>query len=315
MTTTLARSGVGGTGQVKRLKLMMYGPFGTWKTVNAHQMPNTRTLDLDDGMQSVEWAIKAGVLDRKMEDIVFATILAPSMDEAKNTVFDDAADQVEEWSADEDVPEAEWEEYCLKKHGFVYTQHWDTLIIDSGTSLTAGTIIKGLRENARLGVSQSWSKRQSRGLTPVMIQDRGALNMLFKKFLTLCFATGKNVVLICHEYENVDKKGNTLGYMPALSGQLRADVPKDFDEVWYTNVKGTKSQPKGIFQTSPDPLRKCRSRLGCLDPDEPAHFADIIKKVAEFYEVDPDTIWRSPHGTEAAKALIAEDIDNKVVSI
>lgn len=333
MTTTLRHSGLGSGKQIKRLKMLLYGPFGTRKTVSAHFLPNTRTLDLDDGMQSVEWAVRSGVLTRpnwgkdwtmeqKLQDIVFETILPPpSLDESKNKVFDLAVDKIDEWCADEDIDPAEWEEKCRAKtksedypDGFVYNQFWDTLIIDSGTSLTSAVIPVALKEMDRLELSKSWQNRKVRGLTPVMIQDRGALNILFKKFMTVALGTGKNVVLLCHEYVNTDKKGNIIGYEPALSGQLRGDVPKDFDEVWYCKVSGTAKDPKGVFQLSPDPLRKCRSRLGCLDKViEGSDFGAIREKVAKFYGVSTDRLWVSPKGTEAAKALVKAELEETVM--
>jgi hypothetical protein len=334
MTTTLAKSGLGSGKKTRRLKLLFYGPFGTRKTVSAHFLPNTRTLDLDDGMQSVEWAVRDGVLTRpnwpdtmtmeeKLHDIVYETILPPpSLDESKNKVFDLAVDKIDEWCADEDIPSEEWEAICRERtkdedypEGFVYNQFWDTLIIDSGTSLTSAVIPVALKEMDRLELSKSWKNRRMKGLTPVMIQDRGALNILFKKFMTVALGTGKNVVLICHEYVNTDKKGIVIGYEPALSGQLRADVPKDFDEVWYCTTKGTAKDSKGVFQLSPDPLRKCRSRLGCLPPIiEKSDFGAIREQVAKWYGVSPEMLWVSPKGTAAAKALVKTELEESVMA-
>lgn len=315
MTTTLAHSGLSSGRMAKRLHLMIYGPFGTWKTVIAHGLPNTRTLDFDDGMQSVEWAILAEKLDRTLEDIVYETIIPPpTLDESKNEIFDNAADKIDEWVADEDVAPSEWAEYCAEKNdGLVFPQMWDTLIIDSGTSLTNGVIIKALKETHRLEISKSWSKRAKRGLTPVMIQDRGAVNTLFSKFMTMCFGTGKNVVLICHEYQNVDKKGNLRGIEPFLSGQLRQSVPKDFDEVYYARVKGTVKDNRGVLQTTADPMRRCRSRLGCLEPEEPGDFQVIKNKVAEFYGVDVDKLWLASHGTTEAREFAEKEAEDAVM--
>lgn len=314
MTTTLAHSGLSSGRLGKRLHLLIYGPFGTRKTPIAHGLPNTRTLDFDDGMQSVEWAILAGKLNRKLEDIVYETITPPpSLDETKNKIWDEAADKLDEWLEDEDVDPSKWAEYCAEKNdGLVFSQFWDTLIIDSGTSLTNGVIVKALRETDRLDLSKSWSRRQKRGLTPVMIQDRGAVNILFSKFMTMCFGTGKNVVLICHEYQNVDKSGALRAIEPFLSGQLRQTVPKDFDEVWYSRIKGTVKDNRGVLQTTADPMRRCRSRLGCLDPEEPGNFGIIKTKVAKFYGVDEDKLWIASHGTEEARAFAEEEAKSSV---
>ena len=159
--------------------------------MNARHLLRTRTLDLDGGLQSVEWAIRAGVLKRELRDIVHNTILPPAtMDESKNEVFDQAADQIEEWLVEEDIPPGEWDK--------PYDQMWDTLIIDSGTSMTEGTMIKALKETDRLGLSQSWSKRKKKGLTPRMIKDYGSAGILFKKFMKLVYGNGQNIVLLCH---------------------------------------------------------------------------------------------------------------------
>ncbi len=317
MTTTLAVSGLSSGKKFKRLTLLIYGPFGTWKTVNAHHLPRTRTLDFDDGMQSVEWAILAGKIDRDLNDVVYRTITPPaSFDESTNETFDQAADQIDEWVEDEDVDPSQWEVYCQEKYGSVFPQFWDTLIIDSGTSLTVGVTVKALQEAHRLKLSKSWSKRSinKRGITPVMIQDRGVINILFNKFLTLAFGTGKNIVLICHEYENTDKQGGLQGIEPLLSGQLRKSVPKDFDEVWYAKIKGTAKSNKGVFQTQADPMRKCRTRLGCLEAEEEADFSKIRKKVAKFYGVSEDKLWTAAHGTEGAKALLDEEVNDAVMA-
>jgi len=147
-----------------------------------------------------------------------------------------------------------------------------------------------------------------------MIQDYGAAGILFRKFMKLCYGTGKNIVLICHQYEHTDKKGNLLGLEPMLTGALRQDIPKDFDEVWYSKVKGTAAKNRGVFQTQPDPMRKCRSRLGCLDHEVDANFDEIRQTVADFYEVDPEKLWTASHGTAGAKSLIEEEVESSVMA-
>lgn len=327
MTTTLGESGLGSGNRVKRLKLLLYGPFGGWKTVNAHRLPNARTLDLDDGMQSVEWAVRAGKIvhpgwenlsiEERLHQIVYHTINPPaSMDESKNRVFEEANSKIDEWAAEEDIDPADWDAHCLQAHGIVYKQMWDTLIIDSGSSLAAGTIIKGIREMDRLGLSESWKKKRTIGLTPRMIQDYGASAILFEKFMRMCYGLGKNLVLVCHEYHDTDKKGVLIedGVQPALPGALRKSLPKDFDEVWYSRIKGTADKPVGQFQTQRDPYHRCRSRLGCLDGREDADFDLIKAKVAKFYGIDKDKLWLPVHGTGAAAALREEEANEAVMA-
>ena len=72
--TTLAQSGLS-AGKIKRLQAIIFGPPGKSKTVSAHSMPNTPTNDFDDGMQSVEWAVKSGTIKKELLEIVYETIV------------------------------------------------------------------------------------------------------------------------------------------------------------------------------------------------------------------------------------------------
>ena len=144
------------------------------------------------------------------------------------------------------------------------------------------------------------------GVRPMKMQDWGAAAILFMKFINWTRGLGKNVVLIAHEYHNTDDQGSLISIDPKVIGQLRQDLPKDFDEVWYARIKGTKDKSKGVFQTKPDPRRHLRSRLGCLDADEDANFAEIKKKVAKFYSVPVDSLWTAAHGAEERAAAEAE---------
>jgi hypothetical protein len=310
-TTTLAISGLGATEEdrqrgvdagiilpsyVKRLNLLLYGPPGTAKTLNAHTLPRTRTLDFDDGMQSVEWAIRKGLIKRPLSEIVFKTILPDPTDFKSTAVIDEASDTLDDWIRDEDISPEEWDK--------PYPQFWDTLIIDSGSSLTDAAIIKALSENHRLGVSKSWELLRGKGIgvTPMRQQDWGSAASLFQKFINNARAYGKNVVLICHEYSETDDEGVLLSIDPLLIGQLRQKIPKDFDEVWYAHVKGARDKPEYLFQTTPDPRHHLRSRLGCLDPVEKADFGAIKKKIAKFYGIDESRLWTAAHGSQEIEA-------------
>jgi len=308
-TTTLAESGLSAQGRtkVKRLHVLIYGPPGTAKTVISHQLPNTRTLDFDDGMQSVEWAIKAGVLKRKLEEIVYRTILPPKNARSGASVLDIATDTLDEWVADEDIPPEEWDR--------PYPQFWDTLIIDSASPLTDAVILKGLKENDRLKLSKSWSQYREGGVIPMKQQDWGSASSLFSQFINYARSIGKNVVLICHEYHNTDEEGNLLSVDPLLIGQLRQKLPGSFDEVWYTRVEGTRQEPKYVFQTTPDPKHRLRSRLGCLDPIEDTDFSKIKRKVARFYGVDEDLLWVAAHGTKGIEEAVKEEEEDNLSRI
>lgn len=302
MTTTLAQSGLSAkdSKKIKRLNLLLYGPYKAWKTVTAHQLPRTRTLDFDNGMQSVEWAILAGVLNRRMEDIVYESIIAdrPSrygLVERINV----AVDQVDEWVQEEDVPPGDWDKD--------YPQHWDTLIIDSATFLVDSAIDMALNENKRLKLSESLNKAE-KGLRkgqrlfikPMVQQDWGGARQLFGDAMTQWLQLGKNVVLTAHERVETDDDGSITAYVPNLIGQDRSKIPAMFDEVWYSFINpGSKNKPASVeFRTEQEYKRPLGSRLGCLNAREPANFPAIKEKVCEFYGVPPERVWTAYHGEE-----------------
>ncbi len=111
---------------------------------------------------------------------------------------------------------------------------------------------------------------------------------------------GKNVVVCAHEYHNTDEDGAVISIDPLVIGQLRQKLPALFDEVWYQRTKGNVKNTQYEIQTVPDTKRNLGSRLGCLEPRENADFPALKKKVAEFYDVDPDTLWTAYHGEEGA---------------
>lgn len=275
-----------------RLFLLLYGPPKSGKTVTAHGMPRTRTLDFDDGMQAVLWAITEGIIKKELRDVVFETIRPQVNAKKGKNVFDQATDQIDEWIREEDILTADWDK--------PYDQFWDTLIIDSATFLTEGSIIKGLKENKKLGISKSWERYGGKlgDVRPMRKQDWGSAGQLFWNFMEMTVTLGKNVIVLCHEYHNTNDDGSIISIDPLVTGQLRQKLPALFDEVWYQVVKGNVQNPKYQIQTKPDTKRNLGSRLGCLDPVETADFDALKAKIAEFYGIKPETLWTAYHGEE-----------------
>lgn len=277
MSTNLAESGITGRanmGGLKRLQLLLYGPPGTGKTIFAHQFPRTRTLDLDAGIGSVEWAIREGIIKKNLEDIVFTQIQEDYSEGGVVAVaeaLDRATRQIDEWLKDDD---------------------WDTLITDSASALLDVAMNKALDENSRLGLSRTKQNRPQRiGVTPIKIQDWGSAMNLLQQYINWIRSLDKNIILICHEYLNTNDDGVLQFVEPLLIGQMRQKIVKDFDEVWYSRASGSITQPKFEIQTRPDPKKRLRSRLGCLAPREPMDYLAIRKKVADFYEVPEESLW------------------------
>lgn len=269
------------------LNLLFYGPPKRGKTVTAHGLPRTRTLDFDNGLLSLVWAINNGVIEKRLEDIVYRTILPPSDPKRGKMLLDVATDQVDDWIKEEDIPDDEWDR--------PYEKEWDTLIIDSATQLTEAAIMKGLREGYTLNLSKSW-ERYTGDLRPMGVQDWGHASQLFVKFIEQMKSLGKNVVLIAHEYHVTDAEGTITAITPNVIGQLRQKLAGMFDEVWYMDVKGSRSKPEYFIQTTPDTLRNLGSRLSVLDPVEPADFIAIRAKIAKALGKKPEELWQALHG-------------------
>lgn len=306
MVTTLAESGLSSGNKIKRLQVLLWGSPGSWKTVMAHGMPNTRTIDFDDGMQSVEWAILAGHIKKSLDEIVYETMLPSGPKKELLLLLDKATDRIDDWIKEESIPSDDWEEYCRETHNTLYPQFWDTLIIDSASGLGEASIVKGLDENRRLELSKSWAGWLDSGwrIRPMRVQDWGAGAYLQYKFIEQCRSYGKNVVIIAHEYKDTDELGTTIAYEPLLIGQNRQQVPKAFDEVWYAHITGTRKKPEGHIQTTHGSKRRCGTRLGCIDPIDTLDYYELRKKVAAFYKIPAEDLWTAKATKEEANVTI-----------
>lgn len=299
MTKTLAETGLSSPTRkyIKYLQVFMFAPYKAGKTVASHFMPRTRTLDFDNGMQSVEWAIRKGIIPKSLNEIAYETMASSAIKD--KDFLDRALNQVWKWVEEEDIPDEKWDR--------PYPKLWDTLVVDSMTPVNDSSITLALSENNRLGLSKSWkdwqiSEQHPLRVRPTRVQDYGAAASLEKDFIQELRKLPKNLVVTAHERVEMDEDGNVRKVEPALVGQARMTVPALFDEVWYMRVEGARSNPKFVMQTSPDNLHRCGSRLGCLDIMQEANFEEIKKRIAEFYEVDPNLLWTAAHGMKDVEA-------------
>ncbi len=251
--------------------ILLWGPPGAGKTVFAHAFPRTRTLDLDQGMASVAWAIKSGLIKKKLSEIVYRTVVEEEIEQGhvvKSTALDQCTDILDEWATE--------------------TDEFDTLIIDSGTTLTDYVINSGLDQNAALGMSKSKSdSKRAGGMRVMRQQDWGGASSLFQDMINWLRGSDfkdKTIILICHEYEVTTDAGNIKKLLPLLIGQLRQRIPKDFGEVYHLSVKGLKDKPEYVMQTAKDALHDCKSRYGCLPAVMPTDYNLWRKTIDDFWK-------------------------------
>lgn len=247
---------------------IVYGAPGSGKTVFAHTFPRTRTLDFDDGMGSVAYAIKEGIIHKDLSEVVYETILEQNLDKGRvtqATVLDRATDKLDEWLEDRDA--------------------WDTLVVDSVTAMNEAVINRGLEINASLGLSKSSAEAKRLGVRVMKMQDWGAGMNLFTQFIEWIRADlpDKHIVVVAHQYENRDDDGNLIAYEPLLIGQLRQKIAKDFGEVYYIEQSGTKQNARYELLTRKDARHVTKSRLGCLPVYCPASFDEIMKHIEKFW--------------------------------
>lgn len=234
------------------LHVLLYGAPGTGKTVLAHSFPRPRTLDLDRGVRSVLWAIDAGVIPEP-EGWVYKTINETKRDAhgyvTTPTAFDECTRTLDQWIEESD--------------------EWDTLIVDSLTSLNTYGLLKAVTSMGSIGFTKS---KLLGDKVKFLLTDRGdfkGVNSLVNQFSDwIRSLSGKHIVCIAHEDERQNEEGQTIEYLPLLSPSLRPRLLKDYDEIWYATTEGVRDNTKFITLTKKDSLRYAKSRLGIFKAKE-----------------------------------------------
>lgn len=270
--TTLAELKPGGPWHI-----LWYGRPGTGKTVAAHTWPRTRTIDADQGMASVLWAIKAGIIDKKPEEVYYETIYEKEVSKSgfvkKATAVDWMTQTVDRWYEKE-------------------RDQWDTLIIDSGTGVNEFVFVRALENMGELktdkgkSYSQSWADSKRLEMQVRRIQDYTGAGTLFRQFIENCRTMiDKHFILICHERTETNDEGSVIERLPLLIGQqLRQDIPRMFSEVWWQHTGGASVNLRYLTRTKGDPIVMAKTRVGCIDPEEEFLTYDkLVKKVEAFW--------------------------------
>ena len=281
-----------GVDPVGRTEALLYSAPGTGKTVMAGTFPGPfRWLDTDRGTKSLVWALKAGkmsVTDPK-DVVIFQPHEEldgqyPKRGNNVTAAFDQMTDKIDYWFSSADV------------------QNWETLVVDSFTEINEWALNKGLYLNSTL---PERSKPLSRSeninqIAKVRLltgeQDYKSAQGLCQGFITdvriACAQHSKNLVVICHEYAETseDSNGNVkvVKYMPMLIGQLRQRLVKDFDDVWYLEMRQTlkdnKMMPEVLARLHGDSLHIAKTRWGAIvSATEPADYRTLVQKVRAYH--------------------------------
>lgn len=249
---------------------LLWGEPKTGKTVLAHQWPRTRTLDLDNGMESVMWAIRKGPLrgKKKPEDIVYETVLEESRTNfgyvKKPEALERAVGVLKQWFSDKEYDK------------------WDTLIIDSVTALGEICIDQALKNLGKLGSYTESKTRSDQVEMRIMArQDWGPAMSLLKNVIEECrtqCAGQKNLFVIAHEHQETNESGAVLGRKPYVIGKsLRNDIPRLFDEVWHIELDRDGTP---VLYTKGSKRFEAGSRLGLPDEIKDPTYDKIMKAVA-----------------------------------
>ncbi len=267
------------------LLAIIFGKAGLGKTVLAHRFPgSTRTLDFDDGLLSVQWGIKEGVIEKDKGDIIYKNFPKPRDFEDYKYVLSTALNQLDQWI---------WEE-------IVEGKSWTTLIVDSATTVNEFAKAQGVHHTAiEMGMEKdAWVKFKESGLMVPHRSGWGTSGTAFQQFIMGCMAFGKNVIILAHERIDEDKNGSVQSIQPAFIGRMRSEMPGLVDEVWNMDMKTKQGETTRYIRTVGTNIITAKSRLGCLESLHDADFEDIIETVAEFYEVPQEEVWSPPPLTE-----------------
>lgn len=95
-----------------------------------------------------------------------------------------------------------------------------------------------------------------------------------------------NLVFIAHLNTKYDENGAVIGVEPSLTGQLSADVPSYFDEVYYHTTRKEGGNTKWYIQTIPIGRNRGRSRASGKERLLPDMVENDYKKIIAYLTGD-----------------------------
>lgn len=212
------------------MKVLIYGPSGSKKTILASTFPDPHFVDFDNGMRTL-----------RGRDVNYITVNnRPTNDEDFIELFGEKKAKLSGY-----------------EKGVMLIEHWantltreQTLIVDSLTFLNDYALAHVLKlQNQK---------------TP-RIQDWGATQKLLEMILEQLNNVECNLIIICHEQFTKDEESGIISWLPLTIGKLATKIPVYFDEVWrsYSEQKGGGKNMETLYgiQTVPTRRSTAKSRL------------------------------------------------------
>lgn len=272
---------------IGRTEAMFVGAPGSGKTILAATMPPPfRWIDADRGLKSLRWAFKEGKTSlTSLSDLVaYAPKEALEKGYAKSAnAFNEMLDRIDFWFSPEEEPK--WRGGTLVIDSFSEVNDW---------ALNLGLELNGKHPTPDRPLSGSAKINMAAKVKLVIGEQdyKSAMGLIQKAVAEIrsqCARYDRNLVLICHEWtENRERDDGTqtvVRYRPALIGQLRDKLSKDFDDVWFMQVYNGKDYRVLLHQ---DAMHTAKTRFGgMVAREEPADYRLIIEKV-QLYHNNPD---------------------------
>ena len=104
--------------------------------------------------------------------------------------------------------------------------------------------------------------------------EYGMIAHMAKKLVMGLIQLNRNLIVICHEADTV--KDETTGAThtgPALQKSLAIDLPRYFDELLYSKVKGRGTETKFVWYTRPSGMFIARTRIKSISAEIPQDFS------------------------------------------
>lgn len=237
-TNDLARS--------SKWQILLFAPSKAGKTFGALTFPRPNVMDFDKGIATVlnpEFVKKYGKLSIEYEQ--FSERNLSKGVAVTHNAFDDACMYFDRWMKPD------------KRDQF------DTWVIDSGTTLADLAMNKAMIVLGSQNLSKTHEAAIRTGVLTPKQQDWGSERSLTEQFIDMVKGSGKHVILICHQKEKMNDKGDTVVEIcPLLTGKGVEAISLKFDEIYYLKVKGNPPDQKRVLYTQQTGLIKCGSRLG-----------------------------------------------------